>query len=149
MNEAKVWERRGVLGAGRNRALIALAVCVGLLHGMAFAQGGAAKPTAGSGDDDEGKAAAVSMEATPEQRSQEAWSLLTDALADTKHPQTRIQALGALGMMRNPRTEKMIKDAMADPDLDVRTAAALAAGQTKDRNLTTDLRSRRSRLQQR
>ena len=43
--------------------------------------------------------------------------------------------------MRSPRSEKMITDAMADPDVDVRTAAALAAGQTKDRNLTTPLRN--------
>jgi len=35
----------------------------------------------------------------------------------------------------------MIVAAMADPDVDVRTAAALAAGQTLDRNLTTPLRN--------
>jgi HEAT repeat protein len=35
----------------------------------------------------------------------------------------------------------MIADAMNDPDVDVRTAAALAAGQSKDRNLTTNLRN--------
>jgi HEAT repeat protein len=35
----------------------------------------------------------------------------------------------------------MIVDAMHDPDLDVRTAAALAAGLTKDRNFTTPLRN--------
>jgi hypothetical protein len=43
-------------------------------------------------------------------------------------------------MMRGARSKKMIADAMGDPDLDVRTAAALAAGQTKDRDLTTNLR---------
>jgi HEAT repeat protein len=67
--------------------------------------------------------------------------LLTDAAGDAKHPQTRIQALAALGMMHSPRSTKMIANAMADPDLDVRTAAALAAGQTKDRDLTTNLRN--------
>ena len=35
----------------------------------------------------------------------------------------------------------MITDAMGDPDVDVRTAAVLAAGETKDRNLTTPLRN--------
>ena len=35
----------------------------------------------------------------------------------------------------------MITNAMADPDVDVRTAAALAAGETKDRNMTTPLRN--------
>jgi HEAT repeat protein len=60
---------------------------------------------------------------------------------DAKHPQTRIEALAALGLLRTERSEKMIVEAMADPDVDVRTAAALAAGQTKDRNLTTPLRN--------
>jgi HEAT repeat protein len=94
-----------------------------------------------SGDDSEGKAAAVSATATPEQRSAEAWSLLTDAMGDAKHPQTRIQGLAALGLMRSPKSEKMIADAMKDVDLDVRTASVLAAGETKDRNLTTDVRN--------
>ncbi len=35
----------------------------------------------------------------------------------------------------------MIVAAMKDPDVDVRTAAVLAAGQTKSRNLTTDIRN--------
>lgn len=82
----------------------------------------------------------LSAVATPADREREAWKLLSDAAGDTKHPQTRIEALAALGMLRAPRSEKMITDAMADPDVDVRTAAALAAGLTKDRNLTTPLR---------
>jgi HEAT repeat protein len=78
---------------------------------------------------------------TPAQRADRAWSMLTDAAApDPKHPQTRIQALAAVGMLRNPRAAKLIEAAMHDPDLDVRTAAALAAGQSGDRNLTTPLR---------
>jgi len=67
--------------------------------------------------------------------------MLTDAMEDAKHPQMRIQALAALGMLRTARSEKLITDAMADPDVDVRTAAALAAGLTKDNNLTTNLRN--------
>lgn len=78
---------------------------------------------------------------TVEDRSSASWTMLTDAMGDVKHPQTRIQALAALGMLRTPRSEKLITDAMADSDVDVRTAAALAAGQTKDRNLTTALRN--------
>jgi HEAT repeat protein len=93
------------------------------------------------GDDaDASGARPLSMTAPPQERSDEAWRTLTDAMGDAKHPQTRIQVLAALGMMRSPRSEKMIADAMGDPDLDVRTAAALAAGQTRDRNLTTNLR---------
>lgn len=63
-----------------------------------------------------------------------AWSLLTAAVTDPKHPQTRIQALAALGTIgSSPRAVKLVSDAMKDPDLDVRTAAVLAAGQSKNR----------------
>ncbi|MGD0797410.1 MAG: HEAT repeat domain-containing protein [Acidobacteriaceae bacterium] len=93
------------------------------------------------GDDSEPPPAAVATAKTQDERMSQAWKTLTDAVGDPKHPQTRIQALAALGMMRTPRSEKMISGAMKDPDLDVRTAAALAAGQTKDRNMTTDLRN--------
>ena len=74
-------------------------------------------------------------------RKHTAWSMLQDAVTDDKHPQTRIQALAALGMLRTPDSERMIGNAMLDADVDVRTAAALAAGQTRDPNLTTDLRN--------
>ncbi|HWG16797.1 MAG TPA: HEAT repeat domain-containing protein [Acidobacteriaceae bacterium] len=79
--------------------------------------------------------------ATAAQRADSAWTMLSDAVADGKRPQTRIEALAALGMLRTRRSEKMIEAAMQDDDLDVRTAAALAAGQSGDRNLTTPLRN--------
>jgi HEAT repeat protein len=44
-------------------------------------------------------------------------------------------------LLRCPRSAKMIADVMTDPDVDIRTAAALAAGQTGDPNLTTNLRN--------
>ena len=58
-----------------------------------------------------------------------------------KHTQTRLQALTALGLLRSPRSAKLIADAMTDPGLDVRTAAALAAGLSRDRTLEPNLRS--------
>ncbi|HWZ49999.1 MAG TPA: HEAT repeat domain-containing protein [Granulicella sp.] len=71
-----------------------------------------------------------------------AWSMLTSAVTDRKHPQSRIQALAAIGTLgASPRGEAMLTTAMHDPDLDVRIAAVLAAGQSKDRNLTTPLRA--------
>ena len=77
-----------------------------------------------------------------DQNTQEGWDTLTNAAHDPKHPDVRIQALAALGTLGvNPHAETMIIAAMKDPDLDVRTAAVLAAGQTKNRNLTTNLRS--------
>ena len=60
-----------------------------------------------------------------------AWSILTSALNDTKHAQLRIQSLAALGTIgTSPRAVKLITDAMKDSDLDVRTAAVLAASQS-------------------
>jgi HEAT repeat protein len=93
------------------------------------------------GDKNEAPATTLPARSTVEERNREAWSILSDAMGDAKHPQTRIQALAALGLLRSARSEKMMIEAMADPDVDVRTAAALAAGQTKDRNLTTPLRN--------
>ena len=79
--------------------------------------------------------------ATPEQRADAAWKILTDAATDTKRTQTRLQALTALGLLRSPRSAKLIADAMTDPGLDVRSAAALAAGLSRDRTLEPNLRS--------
>jgi hypothetical protein len=59
-------------------------------------------------------------DATPESREHTAWTLLTDAMADAKHPQTRIQALAALGLLQSAKSESMI---------------------AKDRNLTTNIRN--------
>jgi HEAT repeat protein len=76
------------------------------------------------------------------QNTHDAWDMLTNAANDPKHPDTRIQALAALGTLGiNSRAESLIAAAMKDPDVDVRTAAVLAAGQTKNRNLTTNLRT--------
>jgi hypothetical protein len=95
---------------------------------------------AAAGDEDQ-PPEALPATSTAEDRSRAAWKLLTDALGDAKRPQNQVQALAVLGLLRSARSEKMITDAMKDPDLDVRTAAALAAGQTKDRNMTTPLRN--------
>jgi HEAT repeat protein len=79
---------------------------------------------------------------TVAENTAEAWTTLTNALKDPKHPDVRIQALAALGTLgNNVRAENLITAAMKDPDFDVRTAAILAAGQTKDRNLTTPIRN--------
>lgn len=70
-----------------------------------------------------------------------AWSLLTTALTTAKRPQSRVQALAALGTMgSNPRAAKLIRDGMKDPDVDVRTAAILAASATDNRSLMPAVR---------
>jgi HEAT repeat protein len=79
---------------------------------------------------------------TVAENTAEAWTTLTNALEDPKHPDVRTQALAALGTLNNnARAENLITSTMKDPDYDVRTASILAAGQTKDRNLTTPIRN--------
>ncbi|MBB5058983.1 HEAT repeat protein [Granulicella aggregans] len=75
-----------------------------------------------------------------------AWSMLTSALLDNKHTPLQIQSLAALGTIGfNPRAAQLITESMRDPDLDVRTAAVLAAGQTPaltaKRNFSMELRT--------
>jgi HEAT repeat protein len=100
----------------------------------------ASNPTAAS-NEEEAPAVNLSPTATAGQRTDAAWKILTDAATDTKHTQTRLQALTALGLLRSPRSAKLIADAMGDPGLDVRSAAALAAGLSRDRTLEPNLRS--------
>jgi HEAT repeat protein len=138
------WKRSGLL-------LLALACMV---NAAGRAQSAPAKPAsaaagnpaaasnpAAAGNEEEAPAVSLSLTATAGQRTDAAWKILTDAAGDAKHTQTRIQSLAALSLLRSPRSAKMIADAMLEPDLDIRTAAALAAGQTKDRNLAANLRN--------
>lgn len=70
-----------------------------------------------------------------------AWNMLTTAT--TKATQTHIIVLAALGTMGNDaRAAKLIREGMNDKELEVRTAAILAAGQTKNRALIPALRER-------
>ena len=81
--------------------------------------------------------------ATGAPSADEAWSMLTTAVSHAKRPQTRVQGLAALGTMgSNPRAVTLIREAMQDADLDVRTAAILAASATQDRRLLPDIRGR-------
>ncbi len=78
---------------------------------------------------------------TPAQLHEQAWTMLTSAVTDSKHPDLRVQALAALGLLGdNPRSLALIADAMSDKDIDVRSASAVAAGQTKSPSVTTSLR---------
>ena len=139
------WKRSGLL-------LLALACKV---SAAGSAQNAPAKPSstaaqeqsatpnsaATASTEEEAPALAISLTATAGQRSDTAWKILTDAATDVKRTQTRLQALTALGLLRSPRSAKLIADAMTDPGLDVRTAAALAAGLSRDRTLEPNLRS--------
>jgi HEAT repeat protein len=78
---------------------------------------------------------------TPAQLKDQAWTMLNEAVTDEKHPDLRVQALAALGLLgANPHSLKLIEGSMKDKDLDVRTASVLAAGQSKSVLVTSSLR---------
>jgi HEAT repeat protein len=78
---------------------------------------------------------------TPAELHNQAWTMLTDAVNDEKHAETRVQALAAVGLLgSNQRSLDLLRKAMQDKDVDIRVAAVVAAGQTKSPNITTDLR---------
>jgi HEAT repeat protein len=78
---------------------------------------------------------------TPAERKSTAWKMLEGAANDQKHTSLRVQAMAALGMLRSQDSERLIGNGMLDNDADVRTAAALAAGETHDPNLSASLRN--------
>ncbi len=99
--------------------------------------------TAQPADDDTAPAAPPTdrTRRTIAQNTAEAWSILKAASADSRQPDTRAQAVAAVGTIQGSRlTHKLIADALNDSDLDVRTAAILAAGATKDKGLYGKLR---------
>ena len=94
-----------------------------------------------------GSNATVQVQEEPEIQAaapsvESAWSMLTTA-ATHKSVTTRVSAMAALGTMgRDAHAARLIREGMNDPDLEVRTAAILAAGQTKNRALIPALRER-------
>jgi len=106
----------------------------------AYAQETSAKPA------DTTEQSPAAAPATPVSNTETAWTMLDTALngiKDEKHSDLRTQALAALGTMgANARAGHLIAEAMKDDDIDVRTAAVLAAGQTKNRTLIPNLRAK-------
>lgn len=69
-----------------------------------------------------------------------AWSMLTDAAKPGQSAHDRVQAMAALGTMGNDeRAARLIEQGMTGSDSDVRIAAILAAGNTKNARLTAAL----------
>jgi len=69
-----------------------------------------------------------------------AWSMLTDAARPGQSAHDRVQAMAALGTMGNDeRAAKLIEEGMSGKDSDVRVAAILAAGLTRNAKLTPAL----------
>lgn len=66
----------------------------------------------------------------PQTLRDSAWSRLEDGVTGTKNTDTRIAAISALSMLGGQqRAEKLIGNCLHDPDIDVRLAAIVAAGE--------------------
>ncbi len=117
----------------------ALLFALSLALAATVAVGQTPSPAASTADDQIVDAAHIPPK-TPAQLRDEAWTMLTQA-ATQKGVELHVQALAALGTMgANSRSLALIRTAMTDKEVDVRSAAVLAAGQTKSANLTSDLR---------
>lgn len=73
------------------------------------------------------QAAAANDDAT---LSDAAWTRLENAVTGTRNTDTRIAAISALSLLGGePRAEKLVGNSLHDPDIDVRLAAIVAAGE--------------------
>ena len=80
---------------------------------------------------------------SPEETLKSSWQLLTDNVQDRKHFEYQTQALDALSSLgSNAHADELITAAMKDANLDVRTAAVLAAGKAKARALVQPLKAK-------
>lgn len=80
--------------------------------------------------------------------SDAAWTRLENAVTGTKNTDTRIAAISALSLLGGePRAEALVGNALHDPDIDVRLAAIVAAGEMmKNGSHTTFPEELRSQL---
>ena len=123
------------------KILLAISLCAG----NALAQENPPPAAAGNGSQSVPASAASTIAQTaaetPAETIKRSWQSLTDSVQDAKHTETRTQALDALsGLGWSRRAEGLIAAAMKDPNLDVRTAAILAAGKTKSHSLIEPVR---------
>lgn len=83
-----------------------------------------------------GSAAAASQNQGFEPNSIRAWTIITDAAGPGRPARDRVQAMAALGTMGNDeRAARLIEEGFTAKDYDVRVAAVLAAGLTKNPKL--------------
>jgi HEAT repeat protein len=132
---------------GAPAVFFALAAVV-LACGAAAQSPSAARSVGSAGDNPDGKVVGVDTAAadaagprTREQLTGDAWEMLAAAVQDEKHADVQIQALAALGTLgANAKSVGMIAEAFRARDVDVRTAAVLASGQTHSASLTAAMR---------
>ncbi|HEY4011449.1 MAG TPA: HEAT repeat domain-containing protein [Acidobacteriaceae bacterium] len=128
----------------RRSTLLLAVVTAGLLLGQANAQD--APPPAPQQEPAQAQTAPPPSESAqqPGQGFQpngiRAWSILTDAAGPGRPAKDRIQALAALGTMGNDeRAARLIEEGFTAKDYDVRVAAVLAAGLTRNPKLIAPL----------
>jgi HEAT repeat protein len=108
---------------------------------VAFAQTDTPDKQQAQQDQDSAAVAKASADETPTERLARCWNMIIDSRNDTKNIDKATQAMNALSEMpTNPRALELIAAAMKDPNIDIRTAAVLAAGKTKSATLVPPLR---------
>jgi len=125
------------------RRILTLLLSISLSGGSALAQENPARPASPGDGSRTVPASGVGQAAaeTPAETTKRCWQTLTDSVQDAKHTETRTQALNALSSLGwNARADGLIAAAMNDSDLDVRSAAILAAGKTKSRALVVPVK---------
>jgi HEAT repeat protein len=77
-----------------------------------------------------GNAATTEDAASPQVLREAAWTRLENGVTGTKNTDMRIAAISALSLLGGqPRAEKLVGNTLHDPDIDVRLAAIVAAGE--------------------
>ena len=127
------------------RSILKILLAISLWATSALAQENPRPAAVGNGSQSVSASAASTVAQTAAETPAEAikrcWQSLTDSVQDAKHTETRTQALNALSSLGwSARADGLIATAMKDPNLDVRTAAILAAGKTKSHSLIEPVR---------
>jgi HEAT repeat protein len=127
------------------RSILKILLAISLWATSALAQENPRPAAVGNGSQSVSASAASTVAQTAAETPAEAikrcWQSLTDSVQDAKHTETRTQALNALSSLGwSAHADGLIATAMKDPNLDVRTAAILAAGKTKSHSLIEPVR---------
>ncbi len=127
------------------RSILKILLAISLWATSALAQENPPPAAVGNGSQSVSASAASTVAQTAAETPAEAikrcWQSLTDSVQDARHTETRTQALNALSSLGwSAHADGLIATAMKDPNLDVRTAAILAAGKTKSHSLIEPVR---------
>jgi HEAT repeat protein len=128
-----------------SRSILKILLAISLWATSALAQENPRPAAVGNGSQSVSASAASTVAQTAAETPAEAikrcWQSLTDSVQDAKHTETRTQALNALSSLGwSAHADGLIATAMKDPNLDVRSAAILAAGKTKSHSLIEPVR---------